>query len=140
MATAARIISAEIGHSSILKSEHLLLAVTRAGRAARLLMLNNDSAFLGQFVLDCLSVLSFVLVGYLVRLKISDIRKHRRMAARAERFGLIQDITATGTSIAQSSANIFAQQSVVTVVPGPDKIAKRWTRPASFPAAGFQWN
>jgi hypothetical protein len=103
-------------------------------------MVNNYDAFLNQCALGCLAVLSFVLVGYLVRLKISEIRKRRRMAARGERFGLILDITATGTSIAKRSANAFDQQSVVTVVPAPDKITKRWTRPARFPTAGYELN
>jgi hypothetical protein len=107
---------------------------------ARPIMLNNTFASCGQFALGWLAVWSLALVGYLIRLKISDNRKRRIMAVKAERFGLIQEITATGTSLAKSSGKTAELHSVVTIVQRSDKRIKRWTRPAGFPTAGFQWN
>ncbi len=105
-------------------------------------MLNTNSAFLGQLAVGWLAALSLLVVVKLIRLKLSEMRKKRRMAAKGERFGLIQEIRATGKPIATSPSRTWtATQPVWTAVPPIDRVAKRWTTPAGrLPAAGFEWN
>ena len=100
----------------------------------------NYNVFLSQLLIGWLAVLSLAVVGYLTRLKLAEMRKNRRMAERGERFGLIQNITATGRPVAKRSSPSQPAASVPASVLSMDKSAKRWTSPPRTGGVSYQWN
>ena len=105
------------------------------------LMPANYHAFLSQLLIGWLALLSLAVVGYLMRLKLAEMRKNRRMAERGERFGLIQNITATGKPVVKrSSLSSQPAASVPASVSSMDKGVKRWTIPPKTGGVSYQWN
>ena len=101
----------------------------------------NYHAFFSQLLIGWLAVLSLAVVGHLTRLKLAEMRKNRRMAERGERFGLIQNITATGKPLVKSSSLSSQPAAFVPAsVSSMDKGAKRWTSSPRAGGVSYQWN
>jgi hypothetical protein len=104
-------------------------------------MPGNCHALFGQILLGGGVVLSLMVVGHLARLKIAELRKHRRMAEQGGRFGLIQDIIGTGIPLAKESLSKPKLEFRVTAnASSMDRSAKRWTTPSPTGGLNFQWN
>jgi hypothetical protein len=104
-------------------------------------MPGNCYALFGQILLGGGVVLSLIVVGYLARLKIAELCKHRRMAEQGGRFGLIQEVIGTGIPVAkESSSKPKLAFRVTASASGMDSSAKRWTTPSPTGGLNFQWN
>jgi hypothetical protein len=98
-------------------------------------------ALFGQMLIGGWVVVSLLVVGHLVRLKIAELRKQRRMAEQGGRFGLIREVVATGLPRAKRLArNSSPTPRASVIAPGKDRNARRWTIPIRTGSYTFQWN
>jgi hypothetical protein len=116
-------------------------APRQTGPKARLLMSGDYYAFFGQILIGGGVVLSLAVVVDLARLKLAEWRKQRLMAERGERFGLIQEVIATGIPPAKRAARTSKAASLAPANASvEDSSARRWTIPGRTGGFTFQWN